>query len=142
TVFKSRGDALYNPGVLASGDHVFVLDVVGSDGAAANLRGASIRAIVDGVPALGAVPMRLALMTAASGQAVDRLIIDSVGNIVPGANGLATGAVAGFLWIESGAGAPAGVPSPAYSNRVPLYYDRTNNRLYIYNGGWHSAAFA
>ena len=101
-----------------------------------------VRAIVDGVPALGAVPMRLALMTAASGQAVDRLIIDSLGNIVPGANGLAIGAVAGFLWIESTAGAPTGAPSPSYSNRVPLCYDRTNNRLYVHNGGWRSVALA
>ncbi len=142
TVFKSRGDTLYSHRAVANGDLVFALDIVGSDGASQVLRSASIRAIVDGDPAAGAVPMRLAFMTAASGNAVDRLIVDSLGNIVPGAAGLATTAVAGFQWIESGAGAPTGAPSPSYSNRVPLYYDRTNNRLYIHNGAWRSAAFA
>ena len=91
-----------------------------------------------------ALPGRVVFGTTAAGEftPTERLRIDSAGNIVPGANGLATTAVAGFLWIESGAGAPTGVPSPSYSNRVPLYYDRTNNRLYVWNGAWRSTPLA
>lgn len=42
---------------------------------------------------------------------------------------------AGFINISSASGAPTGAPTNPTGN-VPLYYDTTNNFLYIYNGGW------
>jgi hypothetical protein len=47
---------------------------------------------------------------------------------------------AGFLWIPSAAGPPTGTPANAPSGNVPLYYDTTNNKLYVYNGSWKSTA--
>lgn len=40
----------------------------------------------------------------------------------------------GFNWIPSAAGPPTGTPGTPPSGNVPLYYDTTNNRLYIHNG--------
>jgi hypothetical protein len=69
----------------------------------------------------------------------DRLIVDVSGNIVPATAGLAQNATDGFVYIESCAGAPSGTPT-AYSNRVPLVYDRTNNKIYAFNGSWKATA--
>ena len=55
---------------------------------------------------------------------------------------LATTATRGFLYIPGGNGVPTGVPANAASGIVPLYYDYTNNRLYLYNGAWRSVAVA
>ncbi len=60
----------------------------------------------------------------------------SEANVVIGSNtGIATNATDGFLYITSCAGAPSGTPT-AFTNRIPIIYDRTNNFLYVYNGGW------
>lgn len=57
-------------------------------------------------------------------------------NVVVGtqAAALATTAVAGFLHIPTCAGTPTGVPT-LYTGCVPMVYDTTNNRLYVYSGG-------
>jgi hypothetical protein len=49
---------------------------------------------------------------------------------------LATTAVAGFLYIPSCAGTPTGTPTALGAGTVPMVYDTTNNKFYIYNGGW------
>jgi hypothetical protein len=46
-----------------------------------------------------------------------------------------TAMTSGFFYIPAAAGAPSGVPT-ALSGTVPMYYDTTNNRFYIYNGAW------
>jgi hypothetical protein len=56
-------------------------------------------------------------------------------NLVIGKAALATTATSGFLYISTGAGPPTGVPT-AFSGTAPLYFDTTNNKLYVYNGGW------
>jgi hypothetical protein len=56
---------------------------------------------------------------------------------------LATNATSGFLYIPTCAGTPTGIPV-LRTGTVPMVYDTTNNRLYIYNtltSAWVSAAF-
>lgn len=64
-----------------------------------------------------------------------RLSIDAQGNVVIGSAALATSATDGFLYIPSGPGAPTGVPT-SKTGLVPLYYDSTNDLLYLYDGSW------
>jgi hypothetical protein len=45
----------------------------------------------------------------------------------------------GFVHIPAAAGAPTGAPSNPTGN-VPMYYDTTNNKIYVYNGGWKATA--
>lgn len=52
-----------------------------------------------------------------------------------------TGMTSGFTHVPSAAGAPTGAPTNPSGN-VPLYYDTTNNRLYVYNGAWKYAQLA
>lgn len=65
--------------------------------------------------------------------------IDSAGNIVLGAAALATTATDGFVFIPGGSGPPTGVPSITPTGCYPMYYDATNDKLYIRRGGtWRS----
>lgn len=69
-----------------------------------------------------------------------RALLTSDGDFeLAGLGGLATTAVAGFPSVPSCAGTPTGVATPN-SNMVPLVYDRTNDLIYAYNGGWVAAA--
>lgn len=70
-----------------------------------------------------------------------RIRVDGAGNIVPGTAALATNATDGFVYIQSCAGVPTGVPA-AYTGRVATFYDTTNNKFYVYNGAWKSATLA
>lgn len=64
---------------------------------------------------------------------------DKNDNVVVGSAALATTATDGFFYIPSCAGIPTGVPT-AKTGRVPMMYDSTNNKFYIYNGAWKSVA--
>lgn len=48
---------------------------------------------------------------------------------------LATNATDGFVYIPTSAGAPTGVPT-AYTGKVAMQFDTTNNKLWIYDGAW------
>jgi hypothetical protein len=52
-----------------------------------------------------------------------------------------TGMTSGFFYIPAAAGPPTAVPS-TISGRVPMYYDSSNNRFYIYNGSWKQVALS
>jgi len=54
----------------------------------------------------------------------------------------ATTGTDGYVVIGSCAGAPTGVPTVSMSNGIALRYDRTNNKLYAYNGAWKSVTLA
>jgi len=69
-------------------------------------------------------------------------LIDKSGNFVIGSGELADAATDGFLYIPTTtAGAPSGTPT-SYSGRVPMVYDDTNNKLYIYNSSWKSVTLS
>lgn len=72
----------------------------------------------------------------------DYLLFDKYGNVVFG-NGTAakpTSATNGFLMIPKTEGAPTGTPANLYASSVPLLYDATNNKLYVYDGAWLATA--
>jgi len=66
---------------------------------------------------------------------------DTNHNVVVGSAALATTATDGFFYIPTCAGVPTGVPTTK-AGRIPMVYDSTNNKFYMYNGGWKSVTLA
>lgn len=64
-----------------------------------------------------------------------KMAITRTGNIYGTAG--STGMTDGFFYIPAAGGAPTGAPT-AVSGTVPMYYDTTNNKFYVYNGAWKS----
>lgn len=62
------------------------------------------------------------------------------GDMSLGLPSLAATAVAGFPFISACAGTATGTPT-SRAGRVPMVYDTTNNKLWIFNGSWKSATF-
>jgi hypothetical protein len=64
------------------------------------------------------------------------LELSALGSVVLGRqSALATNATDGFAYIPTCAGTPTGTPT-AYTGKVAMVFDTTNNKLYIYDGGW------
>ena len=61
--------------------------------------------------------------------------IDANGNFILGTAALATNAANGFVYIPTCAGTPTGTPT-SVTGMVPMIYDSTNHKLYVYDGGW------
>jgi hypothetical protein len=67
----------------------------------------------------------------------------AAGNVVLNATGsaLATTAAGGFTCIPTCAGAPTGTPANIPTGTVPMVFDTTNLKMYVYTGGaWKSTA--
>lgn len=82
------------------------------------------------------------MLVSAASVTDDYLLFDKFGNVVFG-NGTAAKANAdtnGFMMIPKSVSIPTGVPANTYASSVPLVYDGTNNKLYVYNGAWRSTA--
>lgn len=57
-------------------------------------------------------------------------------NVVVGNQAVvATTATDGFLYIPTCAGVPTGTPT-SYTGKVAVIFDTTNDRIYVYDGGW------
>lgn len=70
-------------------------------------------------------------------------VISSAGNYTLGGGiALATTATVGYVMITSCAGAPSGVPVGFGSGNMPIQYDTTNNKLWVYaaSGAWRGVA--
>lgn len=81
----------------------------------------------------GSVPLKFGVNGAV------QMSIDASGNKLLGTAALATNATTGFVYLPSSAGTPTGVPT-AVTGMVPLHYDTTNNKIYVYNGAWKATA--
>lgn len=74
-----------------------------------------------------------------SSNPYERMRIDNAGNVLINTDAVATNATDGFLYVPACAGTPTGTPT-AYTGRVPIVVDTTNNKLYFYsNGVWRDA---
>lgn len=73
--------------------------------------------------------------TVAAGISIPGVASGQLPGAVIGSAAIATNATDGFLYIASGAGPPTGTPT-AFTGRVPLYYDSTNDQLYIFRASW------
>lgn len=73
--------------------------------------------------------------------ATDYLTITGGGGLVVGPQvALATNATDGFLYVPKSSGAPTGTPT-AYTGKIPIEVDDTNNKIWAYVGGaWKYAA--
>lgn len=60
---------------------------------------------------------------------------------VTGNTALATDATNGFRYMPTCAGTPTGVPE-TFPGRVAYVYDTSNEKLYVYNGGWVSVTLS
>jgi hypothetical protein len=73
-------------------------------------------------------------------RGTNQFMVSGLGNVVCGNQAaLATDATDGFLYVPTCAGAPTGVPT-AYTGKVAVVFDTTNNKLYVYDGGWIATA--
>lgn len=69
--------------------------------------------------------------------------ISSAGNFTLGAGtALATTATVGYVMITSCAGAPTGVPVGFGVGNMPIQFDTTNNKLWVYaaSGAWRGVS--
>lgn len=69
-------------------------------------------------------------------------VVDRYGNIIC-ACANSPSATDQFLYLGVSAGAPTGIPAHTtgvYANSVPVRYDTTDDRLYVYNSGWKNVA--
>jgi hypothetical protein len=65
----------------------------------------------------------------------------SAENLVLGSgSALATGATAGYVMIPSCAGTPTGAPTGYAAGRIPIQYDSSTNKIFVYNGSWRSVS--
>jgi hypothetical protein len=61
------------------------------------------------------------------------------GSVLVGHAAISTTATDGFLYIPTCAGAPTGTPTTE-TGLIPLVYDTTDNKLWVYNGSWQGVA--
>lgn len=97
---------------------------------------ASIRVIQSGAAGATFIGADMIFLTGTNAAArTQSLKITAEKSLVVGNAALATTATDGFLYIPTCAGTPTGAPT-AQTGTVAMVFDTTNNKLYIYDGGW------
>jgi len=127
---------------LVSGNGIGSLIFYGDNGTNYEGVGATIRAQATETWSGSTSAAKLDFLTTPSGAATAtvNLTIES-GNVVVGTGAaIATNATVGFFHIISCAGAATGAPAKTYTGSLPMVYDSTNNKIYVYNGAWKSTA--
>jgi hypothetical protein len=145
-MLKSRSAAPGTFAIVQSADEIGRIVFAGDDGTQFG-RAAQIRALVDAAPAAGSMAGSLYFDVAASGTVspIEALRIDNKRNVVVGAavgGQLATTATTGFFYIPTCAGAPTGVPANTYTGCLPMIYDTTNHKFWIYDTAWKGVVLA
>lgn len=134
---RSRG-SLASKATVVSNDFVRLIDTFAYDGIAMRLvaRHTTYIPIRSGTDDLGGAYQWATRPRGLAGPLTTRFEIADRGSVIVGsqAAALATTATDGFLYIPTCAGVPTGVPT-GVTGCVPLIYDTTNLRLYIYSGG-------
>lgn len=141
---SSNGAAVGTFSALVNGSGIGTLNFFGDNGVDYSGIGANIICVATETWSASTSAAKLNFNTTISGATTASLnmTIES-GNVVVGSgSALATSATLGFFHIDSCAGTPTGVPAKTYTGSLPMVYDSTNNKLYVYNGAWKgSAAF-
>lgn len=91
--------------------------------------------------AAGAETITHVFKTSSSGTEATALTLDGLQNIY-GKTGT-TGMTNGFIFIPAAAGAPSGTPGITTTTLSPMYFDSTNDALYVYDNvddAWLSVA--
>ena len=64
------------------------------------------------------------------------LTISTSQGVVVGNAALATSATDGFMYIPTCAGTPTGTPTNHVTGTLPMIYDTTNHKFWMYDAGW------
>lgn len=134
--YKSRSTSFGGQTILNDNDEIGSFLAAGSDGTNF-IDAAKIIFTVDGSPSAGTMPTRIQMLTTSStsaGTLIERLRIDSKGNIFTsaGAATVPTTATNGFFNIPTSSGVPTVAPT-LRTGQSPLVYDGNGSVLYIYN---------
>jgi hypothetical protein len=143
TMFRARGTYPTAPTYCDSGDTIALWYFSSLNTTGAEQAGAALQVYLAGAPGSDYIPMGFNFLTyAGSGDYNARLHISPGGNVVCGRQAaLATNATDGFLYVPTCAGTPSGTPT-SYTGKCALVFDTSNNKLYVYDGGWIQVALA
>lgn len=133
---KTRATSPSTSTALQSGDGIGGIVAFGADGSGYVPVGFASYT-VDGSVSAGVVPAGFVINTGSGGYGTEHFRVSSLGSTIAGGSGSAlnTTATDGFLYIPTCAGPPTGTPT-SFTGRVAMVYDTSNNKFYIYNGGW------
>ena len=137
TLNKSRNATVGSHTIVNTGDLLGIFRFAGSDGSAF-IVGSQIYAQTYGTPATNDIRSSIDLATRGSDGLNTRMRIGTQGDVYLRSLGteLATSTTEGFTYIPTVNGVASGVPANTLTGTIPMIYDRANNKIGIYNGGW------
>jgi hypothetical protein len=142
---KSRGTTVGSHSAVLANDVLGNIGFQGSDGTSFGSAQANILGFAAENWSGSAKGTYLVLRTTpkTTTTVTEGLRLDDKENLVisSGLGALATNATDGFLYIPTSAGAPTGAPT-AYTGKVAIEYDTTNNNFYVFNGAWKKVLLA